>query len=168
MWNFTNSVSAAFPGLTWIKNRNTSPEPHYPSWRGFKNIPRKREWQFWIIVWVHWERSAKVVMLWPAHCTFKCPVKFPLHRRLSLGRIVLHTVEVRSWREVDAVFQVFECDDFLLRTVNLCCAASRTLMLCVDMVCVRKQQVWQTPHSWKPIRMEGSKDWNTLGNNTDQ
>lgn len=42
---------------------------------------------------------------------------------------------------MDAAFLVFECDDFYLRTVNLCSAASRTLMLYVDMVCVRKQQV---------------------------
>lgn len=77
------------------------------SFLSLKNISKKGWWQFWIIVWMHWERSTKLVMLCPAHCTFKCPVKFPLHRKPSLGRIVLHTVEVRSWREVDAVFQVF-------------------------------------------------------------
>lgn len=87
-----NSVSAAFPALTRINNL----QEHF-SRAPLSILKRFKKWQLWIIVWIHWERSAKLVMLWPAHCTFKCLVKFPPHRRLFLDRIVLHTVEVRSW-----------------------------------------------------------------------
>lgn len=144
------SVSAAFPEGTWIANlQNCFSRAPLSTLKSFKKYLQKRL----VAILDHCMDT-----LWKigkagdaAHCTFKCPVKFPLHRSCCLGRIVLHTVETRCWREVDAVFQVFECDDFHLKTVNLSSAASRTLRLCVNIVCVRKQQVWQTTHSWKPV-----------------
>lgn len=43
---------------------------------------------------------------------FGCLMKLPGHGRGSLGRIILHTVEIEGCNEADAVFQVFGCDDF--------------------------------------------------------
>lgn len=43
--------------------------------------------------------------------TFGHLMKLPGHGRGSLGRIILHTVEIESCSEADAVFQVFDCDD---------------------------------------------------------